>query len=47
MNDKERIEYCQRIIAAYPNTPKARNAKWLIREIKTQSKKETDSWKGA
>ena len=34
MTDKERIKYLKRIIKESPNTPKARNARWLIKEIK-------------
>ncbi len=36
MNDIQRIEYLNLIISQSPNTPKARNAKWLIQEINTQ-----------
>jgi len=33
---QSRIRYCERIIAEEPNSPKARNARWLIREIKRE-----------
>ena len=36
MTDRERIAYLERIIKESPNTPKARNARWLIKEIKSQ-----------
>jgi len=38
MNDRDRIAYLKRIIKESPNTPKARNAKWLIKEIQNQEK---------
>lgn len=38
MKDSERIAYLKRIIKESPNTPKARNAKWLIKEIQNQQK---------
>jgi hypothetical protein len=30
MNDKERIAYLKLIIKLHPNTPKARNAQWML-----------------
>lgn len=38
MTDQQRIVYLKRIIKESPNTPKARNAKWLIKEIKAGMK---------
>jgi len=38
MTDAQRIAYLKRIIAESPNTTKARNAQWLIDEIKSTPK---------
>lgn len=35
MTDAERIAYLKDIIKNFPGTPKARNARWLIKEIQS------------
>ena len=43
MNDIDRLKYCYTIIDQFPNLPKARNAKLLIRDIKEQMALEYES----
>lgn len=38
MNDEQRIEYLKQIIKESPKSTKARNARWLIKEIKAGQK---------
>ncbi len=33
MSNSQRIKYLQRIIKESPGTPKARNARWLLKEL--------------